>query len=510
MSKQQVKIKWPFAKGEKAQLIWIGDPFRQDNKIMFKAYFNVQDCTESVLMDWGTLPCLAIQHYYTDGIITTSHSPSDIIEADITIYPSGVKYYEKPWVIKGSKDSATSRSFVFSFNRKNIIFPVIEVIRSILAPNGFLLYRLFESNSFPQFFTEIYEANKMHLNFFSQYEKKYTNAPFVYQLAWLLTNPDLRRVFENISFTWLQQQVLKFEWIFTKPITVTARIKESNNSWTVLQIVNVKNKHIPYDNISIAHPEIQDREKSDEAKKIAYHKQNKKDGEEGLTLDEQVDGSTGDFDLVQMNQLKHEYTKVPKIERVKGSSSKQRTKEDENTKKYYINNDSVHSAADVGGEQLARGLEHRMLHEIQEQGELQDFINVLKIMEQYPQVRAIRVIIDVLPDGMGERKFTKLSDGITKRRYVIAEVYIFNGKRFSIIEVEREKHSLSMLILSSSVICDWNFIYNRLLVNLVKDSGTWASKSLRLIGNQGIVVAKVRHSDKDIRHRAKKLLNKLL
>ncbi|MGE8207458.1 hypothetical protein ACQKP0_23515 [Heyndrickxia sp. NPDC080065] len=64
--------------------------------------------------------------------------------------------------------------------------------------------------------------------------------------------------------------------------------------------------------------------------------------------------------MIQMNQLKHEYTKVPKINRVKDNSTKQRTKEDENTKKYYINNDSIRSTADVGGEQLARGLEHHM------------------------------------------------------------------------------------------------------------------------------------------------------
>lgn len=64
---------------------------------------------------------------------------------------------------------------MFSFNGKNVILPVIEVLRSILAPNGFLLYRLFESNSFPQFFTETYESNKIHLSFSSQYELKYTD-----------------------------------------------------------------------------------------------------------------------------------------------------------------------------------------------------------------------------------------------------------------------------------------------------------------------------------------------
>ncbi|MDQ0270653.1 Tn7-like element transposition protein TnsE [Cytobacillus purgationiresistens] len=478
MSKQQVKIIWPFPKGEKAELIWIGEPFREDHKIMIYAYFRTHGRTEKILMDWGTLPCLAIQHFYTDGIITTSHPPQGVREVDITIYPNVVKFYEKPWKIRGNDDPAISRSFVFSFDGKNVILPVIEAFRSILAPNGFLLYRLFESNSFPQFFTETYEPNKIHFSFSTLYELKYSRIEFIYQLVWLLTNHDLRQVYENIAFNWLQEKTLKFEWSFTQPITITARIKEKNNTCTVLQIVNVKNKHIPYQHISISHPKIQDREKSNEAKKYTYRSINKKDDEEGLTIDEQVDGSTEDFDLAQMNQLKHEYTSVPKIERIKSNTSKQRTREDESTKKYFGSNDSNRSTADTGGQKLARGLEHQMLHEIQAQGELQDFINVLKIMEQHPQVQTIRAIIHALPEGVGQRKFTRLNDGVTKRRYVIAEISLMNGKQFNIVEIERENRSLSMLILSSPTIHNWKSIYHCLFMNLVNDNGTWTSKTL--------------------------------
>ncbi len=509
MSKQQVKIAWPFAKGEKAQLIWIGEPFRYDHKMMIKAYFRSKNRTEGILMDWGTLPCLAIQHNYTDGIITASQVPEGVREIDITIYPNKVKYHERSWSIQGSSDSATSRSFVFSFNGKNVILPVIEVLRSILAPNGFLLYRLFESNSFPQFFTETYEPNKIHLSFSSQYELKYTKPTFIYQLVWLLTNRDLRQAYENIAFTWLQEKTLKFEWSFTQPIIITARVKEKNNTCTVLQLVNVKNKDIPYQHISISHPEIQDQEKSNEAKKYTYRSLNRQGDEDGFKLDEQLDGSTEDFDLVQMNQLKHEYTSVPRIERIKGSLSKQRMKEDENTKKYYINHDSNRSTADSGGQQLVRGLEHQMLHEIQAQGELQDFINILKALEQYPIIGTIQLTMDLLPDGHGERRFTRLSDNVTKRRYVIAEIYMGNGKQFNIIEIERENRSLSMLILSSPITCDWRPIYDQLLINLVNDSGTWTSKSLRSIEGQGITVLKAKHSSKGVQHRAEVILNKL-
>lgn len=180
------------------------------------------------------------------------------------------------------------------------------------------------------------------------------------------------------------------------------------------------------------------------------------------------------------------------------------------TRRNIINHDSIRSTADSGGQQLVRGLEHQMLHEIQAQGELQDFINMLKVLEWRPQVQVIRAFTDVLPEGLGERKFTKLSDNVTKRRYVIAEVYMVNGIRFNIIEVERKNRSMSMLILSSSTINNWNSIYYCLLVNLVNDNGTWTSKTLKIIENQGVIVMKAKHSSKGVRHRSEMLLNKLI
>ncbi|WP_071396587.1 Tn7-like element transposition protein TnsE [Bacillus tuaregi] len=510
MGKQQVKIPWPFKQDEEAQLIWIGDPFRFENKMMINAYFRASGVTKKILLDWGTLPSLAIQHFYRNGVISTSKPPEGISEMDITIEPNSVKYFDKPWKIQGNTDLGTSRSFNFFFEGRRIILPLVEVIRSILAPNGFLLYRLFESNSFPQYFIETYGQSQIHLSFTAQYKLKYTSPGFIHQLVWLLTNGDIRQTFESLAFTWLQEGTFKFDWNFSQPITITACIKENKGFWTVLQIAKVKNKHIPIEHISISHPEIQEMEKTDEAKKYTYRNVSKKGDTEGFTLDEKMDGSTEDFELVQMNQQQHEYIRVPKIIREKGKTAKQRTREDENTKKYYGNDDAIRSTADIGGQQLARGLEHKMLHEIQAQGELQDFINVLKVLENYPQINAIRVIMDVLPEGLGERKFTRLSDRVTRRRYVIAKVYMMQGISFYIVEIEREGKSLSTLILSSAEVKDWDFIFIRLLENLVNDCGTWTSQSLNSIKRQGVKTIKSKHSLKGVKHRAEMLLKKLL
>ncbi|WP_165774912.1 Tn7-like element transposition protein TnsE [Bacillus pseudomycoides] len=133
-------------------------------------------------------------------------------------------------------------------------------------------------------------------------------------------------------------------------------------------------------------------------------------------------------------------------------------------------------------------------------------IRIIEIEESYVYV----VNIDTT-NAMPKRElYSHLEiELVTRRRYVIAQIYLGNGKQFNIIEIERENRSLSMLILSSLVTREWKTIYERLLINLVNDSGTWTSKSLKSIESQGITVVKAKHSSKGVQHRAEVLLNKL-
>ena len=270
MRKQQVKLNnWPFDEGEQAQLIWISSPFCKI-KTMIHAYFRVNDRTEKLVVDWGTLPALAIQHYYMNGDISQSIPPSGIEEVEITIYPNAVTYSERDWSIFSTNDKDVSRSFTVSYQNKKYILPLIEVVRSILAPNRFLLYRLFETNSFPQYFIEQYEPNKLSLDFSSQYHRKYTKDSYLFQLVWLLTNSDLRQVFENTAYTFINTGVLQFDWLFKQPITVTAVVKSSVAGGTILRIKSVKNKKIPYKEISFTHPEIVQNKRTSEVKNMHF------------------------------------------------------------------------------------------------------------------------------------------------------------------------------------------------------------------------------------------------
>ncbi|MEH7728374.1 hypothetical protein V7212_01335 [Bacillus safensis] len=89
-------------------------------------------------------------------------------------------------------------------------------------------------------------------------------------------------------------------------------------------------------------------------------------------MDEQIEGTTDNFDVIEMDNQKHEYLVMPKVTKIPRKTNKKREFEDENTKKRLINTDSKRSTADVGGNQVTRGLEQQSLIDIQIDGDLGD------------------------------------------------------------------------------------------------------------------------------------------
>ncbi|TDM25432.1 hypothetical protein ETH99_09800 [Macrococcoides caseolyticum] len=456
------------------------------------------------------LPALAIQHMYIDGDLRYSLPPANLEEVDLTIFPQLVRYTEREWTVQGTNDTDMSRSFIVKFNNKSYTLPLIEVVRSILAPNRFLLYCLFEINSFPQYFIENYTAGQIQLSFSSQYNLKYTKKSFLYQLVWLLGNRDLRRTFENIAYTFLNTSELKFEWLFKQRISIKAVVKTTSYGGTILRVNEVKNKEIPFDVISFLHPELSKYEKSNEPKKYTMRELKSFTEEKEKMIDEMVEGTTEDFELVEMKKQIHEYAESPSIVKIQGKSTKKRTYEDESAKRYAFKDSGIRSASDTGGNRLARGIENQSLQQVQAEGELGEFVQILQELEGYKEVQTINIQLGSLPTLEENRKFSYLEDGVTALQYALATVYFLYGKEFKILEVERENRALSMLILSSIGVVNWNQLIDALLLNLVNSSGTWIKELLESLERSNVIIQKAKHSKKGYKHRAKLLVNKMM
>lgn len=510
MRERSVKLNnWPFKEGEQAKLIWISSPFWHERKLMIHCYFLANGKTEKLLLDWGMLPFLAIQHSYVDGIVSESIAPAPTEEIEITIYPNQVKYFESEWKILNTEEKTKSTGFKFKYRNQIYILPLIESIRSILAPNRFLLYRLLEmNNSFLNYFIESQCDNHLHIDFNSTYEKKYTKNDFLFQLLWVITNPDIRNLYMNIGYTFVDTGKLKFEWTIDQPIVIKAIIKKRVSSDLILRILSVRNKEIPYDKVSFTHPEFTTKKKSSEAKKHTFLKSNAVD--EPYELDYKDAGASEEFDLIPIDNQYHEYTNLPQLEKMMTSTSKLREEKNEHTKQFRMEDTNKRTVADTGGNSLIRGIELIGVHEVSMTGELGEFIKILNKLNDFPDVQTVNVKIEELPTFEDSRKFSFLDDGITRRKYALGSVQLLNGQHYFILEIEREYKSLAMLILEAQHGIYWDVVIEQLLENLVKDNGAWLKESLKEIEDKGVTVQKAKHSKKSYEHRAKLLLSKII
>lgn len=494
MNIKDIKLKyWPFDKGARVKLEWIGAPFRYEKKVVLPVYFsgkvNGYYKTEKLIVDWTVLTSLIIQHYYIDGVITKPIAPNQTEEIIITIDPNYVSYFEQNYSIRGTNYTETSQTFVIKYNEERFYLPLIEVLRGMIAPNAFLLNCLFEMNSFPLYFTEQYEPDLLRLHFTSSYNAKYLKNEYLHHLVWLLMNNPVRKVYENMSSNFYFNNSIKFEWPFQTPIKLKLRVKKTVTGYTILNIKTMLDKQLEVSNLEIIHPSLVRQEKSNEPRKrIILSLSNSGDYEADAT----VDGRTNEFDEVVTDILTHEYTDALLITRQRTVSTKQRDGIDDNTKKTVKVDNNSRSMGDIGGTSILRGLEVKSLQNTYVNGELADFKEVLNELSRAYFVESVDPYIGELTD-IGERSFAFLDDGITPRKYIVAYVKLRNGKEVALLEVERAGRSVSTLILTSLDGSNIKLHIEPLLKYIIFSSGSWLKEGL-VKWEKSLAIYKVKHT----------------
>lgn len=494
LSNKDIKLKnWPFDKGARVKLDCIGIPIKLEKKVYLPIYFTgkIDDSykTEQLVVDWGVLSSLKIQHYYVDGIITRPIPPNDTEEVTVTVHPSQVKFFEKDYEIGKTSFVEKSQTFSISSNGKRYYLPLMEVIRGIIAPNAFLLNCLFEMHSFPAYFTEQREKNLLRLHFTSAYNQKYLKSEYLHQLVWLLTNTDVRNVFENMASNFNFKNSLKFEWPFNKTIRLKFNVKRNSIGYTVHNIKSVLEKRFDVSELEVNHPSDLRHEKSNEPKiRITLPLSSDDDYE----VDATADGRTNEFDEVAIEPLIHEYIDSLLITRQKKSATKQRDGIDENTKKIVKKDDNSRSMGDVGGTDILRGLEVKSLENTYVNGELAEFKEMISELSRAYFVDSVKAYIGNLTD-VGDRSFAFLDDGFTPRKYIVACVKLRNGKEVALLEVERAGRSVSTLIIKSLDGSNIKSHIEPLLKYIIFSSGSWLTEGL-VKWEKSLAIYKVKHT----------------
>ncbi|GAA0759013.1 hypothetical protein GCM10008907_23500 [Clostridium sartagoforme] len=420
---------------------------------------------------------------------------------DIDLSGIKPKYNESDWTIKAS--SYKSKSRTFNFKKGNTVYsiPVIEIVKAVLAPNTFMLNTILYNDISEDYYTYNLENNVLKIYFTRQYKTSYLKSEYYNHLAWLISNEKALNIFNSIGYNMLNNKLIfDFELYSFK---IQARIKKNKVGYTVVEIIKLKEKSINVNEIMVYHPSFEEQEYTGKAKLRTYHKRN---NDCNRTIDNNIDGSTDTDESLNKKVLSHEYVNIPRVRKEKVGYRDKRTNEDKNTKKYMLDDDNSRTLSDAEGLNLAKGVEISNVDLEQVNGELKEFIDVLNKLKSMQGIKSVEIDIVELPLG---RKFSYLNDGVTRRRCVIGKVVTMNGKEHSIIEIEREGRSLSMLIITANEECDWEWIYKKILHGLVKESGNWSHEVFLIIHQRNIVIKRHRHINNMIEKRVFHILKNI-
>ncbi|MBY6790527.1 hypothetical protein HYH43_13900 [Clostridium botulinum] len=507
MGKQKLKLKnWPFEKGKKAQLIWIGEPFKENNKWMLDTYFSDGKNTKKVIQDWANIYFLSIDKYYVDGnlrsgeIVDTAGMMSTI---DISLCGITPKYNERDWKI--AKSNYKSKSKTFNFLKDSVLYtvPIVEIVRAVLAPNTFMLNTILYNDAWEDYFTYDIQDRKLQIAFSNEYKTSYLKSEYYNHLAWMISNDDILKMCNEIGYNMFSKGNLRFDFNMTN-FNIKARVKKNRHGFTIMEIVKVNLKEIKVDEIEIYHPSFEDRKKSDEAKLRTYTYLN--NNSDDRIVDNKIDGSNNFDESINEELITHEYIKMPKVKKEKTRIGNLRINEDKNTKKYIKEDDNLRTLSSEGGIRRANGIEFSEVDQRILSAELENFVSNLRELERLAWIKKVNIKIVNLPLG---RKFSYLSNGIDRRKCIIAKIIKTNGEVFEIIEVEREEKVLSTLILKVDMKINLKYSYNLLLRGLVNKSGKWNNDDIDNIILMGIEIKRVKHVSKNRRKQVQHIMDEL-
>lgn len=484
-----IQKNWPFILGENAKLYWMDKPYKLDNKWVLDVYFKCDRLIEKITVDWATIHFLAFGRYYSNGNFNSSQIHKNAIIKDINL--NKIKFIINKDCLDVTYEEIKTDIFVGYKNGIEYRIPALEIIRAVIATNRFLLNRIVELDSLAKYFIYKYdEKNNLYIDFFDEYERKLLSSDFVRHLAWIITNENILKMFNQLGQNlWLEGNI-KYDFLF-KEFDIKARVHEDRKVVRILEITEFKNKKINAEKIYIRSKYINELYRSKEPKLRKYKNLNEI---EDKILDSKIDGAyKNESDFINTLDTKHIYSGDVKINRMKRNKKILRTKEDENTKTHEVENDNLRTTADTGGLDKAKALEYESIEEVNVNGELEEFIEIMRLLKNNQNIEDVKITINDLPEGKRGKKFSKLQDSKTNRQYVVGKVIMKNRKEYSLLEVEREEKSLSMLLLHSVETIDWTSICFKLTLGLVNKNGTWDSSSLKKLEMKGVYSKRIRH-----------------
>ncbi|MCT4594621.1 MAG: Tn7-like element transposition protein TnsE [Anaeromicrobium sp.] len=482
-----------------AKLIWIHKPYKKNNKWMIDTYFQCEGVTRRIVIDWATIYLLHIGKSYIDGNLDgVCKDDKERENKSIALNLSDVKFKLQRHKLKlilhdGEKVILDTKIFVGKLNGTEYRIPAIEIIKAIIGLNNFILNRMVEIDSLDLYFLyEIKNDKTIHIYFTKEYSRQLLNNKQVRKLVLLIGSTKSLKMFNQISKNIVLNNDIEFDLLIDKFI-IEAIINKNDkiNLTRIREITTFDRELLDIDNIEYSSPYMKKVKRTKAPRERVYHKIE-------IDKDKEIDAKVDGAEFTHREELET-YSTIQKyngkltLKKIKNGETFTRRGIDEDTKIYEVENENIRTTADSGGLDRAQGLEYINLEEVEVMGELEEFIAILKSLKNMPGILSVDVMIDDLPEGLRGKKFAKLSDGKTNRRYAVGIIKLNDGRTCCLIEVEREEKSLSMLLVYSYRNVNWKKVIRSVILGLVNKSGNWDSLTLTKLMTLKIISNRIRH-----------------
>ncbi len=489
--KKSISLKeWPFNADDVVKLYWIDHPYKDsENNWKLALYFKrlsdnqIRRCD----VDWGTLTILRIGRLYKSGKLLLSEEQIDTEYHKYINKNERIFHFDNQFDCKvdkyeittsdGEKNSVVMNAFTVKIGEISYHIPVIEVIRSILTKNRKLLYAILQPNSLDYYFLlekDIRYPEKIIINFSKDYPADLLTANHIKHLIWLSTNANASTAWNEVykSLIKTENEGISFTFPFASNYEIAARYRQTGNIIRIEEILGVKGEKIGYETIDVNSPHLHSVSNSNQSKKRTIIKT---DGDDELIIDTNTSGSRKMETIVDIPIAEHEFEDNPVIKKKYRGKINKRTKLSDDTERIFIDPSEKVSTGDIGEKGANVGLEYREQEGNQRtyNGEIGDFILILNAMNSKYEDINIKISIGDLPEG---KSFSTCDDGVTPRKYLIAEITLNNNLTVYLIEIERLGKALSTLVLYSSTYYEmnwWNNHFNKVLEGLVNNNGAW-------------------------------------
>lgn len=502
---------WPFEKGERAKLIKISKPFSENGLWYITAvYLSIKTNKPKFQKHFcGDLHLLIVEAEYIDGIRQDMPKWETV---DISLPANLISNKNFAARLIEDKKYHEFDYYTYGINVKQeyYIVPLIEIVRAILAPDVFWLNQITQLDSIDTRVLCNRIGKTMHLNFTADVPVRYVRMDTkIKHAAWLFSNPMIYNMIAHLYHNIRSGNGILFEFLFKK-FAFTARIEKWNGRNYVREIIACKRKKINCSEVIVHHPGLVEYDEHDAGSEDGgqHRKRMSEDSFAGnKMLVSNLTALSNTIDIERDDTIHSEYASFVKIKRIRvargiGTSAKAQVISDE------LGETNNRTTADYGGLDTVPQIEFE--HSISEklEGEFADMYAILGLMAEQPEVVSVKYHIGKLNDHFRFRSICTLEDRITPRQYFIGIIKLKDGREAMLVEIQREKISLTTLLIVSLSATKWNYICHKIIKGLIEKSGTWPD--FEGFGFKSLEVNRFKHTHIEITKREKRIFESVL